>query len=188
MPVLPLFREFTIWIKTERPNNLPQQAVSRLYRAHARLRVAKRFDGILLRGLSDTLVGGYSAGVRLLLAYSAAESLGEAIGRRITTWTIRNDDIVETLRRISADLKDWPIGLNDHVKEQLADFVRGHNDNVRIPATALRHLMAHGHFAPAGKIALRKKQLEAVEKLTQDLILETERKFASWFESVSGHK
>jgi hypothetical protein len=188
MPVLPLFREFTIWIKTERPDHLPEQAVSQLYRAHARLRVAKRFDGIRLRGLSDTLVAGYSAGVRLLLAYSAAETMGGAIGRHVTTWTIRNAAIVGTMRRISADLKDWPIGLNDHVKEQLADFVLEHNDNVRIPATALRHLMAHGHFAPAGKIALRKKEIEAVEKLSDDLISETERRFASWFESVSGRK
>ncbi len=188
MPVLPLFREFTIWIKTERPNHLPEQAVSRLYRSYARLRVAKRFDGVRLRGLSATLVAGYSAGVRLLLAYSAAESMGRAIGRPVTTWSIRNAGIVATLRRISADLKDWPIGLNDHVKEQLADFVREHNDNVRIPATALRHLMAHGHFAPAGKIALRKKEIEAVEKLSGALISETERRFASWFESVSRRK
>jgi hypothetical protein len=188
MTVLPLFRDFIIWIKTERPDHLPEQAVSRLYRARARLRVAKGFDGIRLRRASASLVNGYSAGVRLLLAYSAAESMGGAIGRHVTTWTIRNAKIVGPLRRISAGLKDWPIGLNDHLKEQLADFVLEHNDNVRIPATALRHLMAHGHFAPAGKIALRKKDIEAVEKLSDDLISETERRFASWFESVSGRK
>ena len=116
MPVLPLFREFTIWIKIERPNHLPDQAISRLYQAYARLRVAKRFEGIQLRGLSATLVAGYSAGVRLLLSYSAAESMGGAIGRHVTTWTIRNPKIVAPLRRISAELKDWPIGLKDHVK------------------------------------------------------------------------
>ena len=73
MPVLPLFREFTVWLKTEQPVHLPEQAVARLYRAHARLRVAKRFDGIRLLGLSTKLVNGYSAGVHLLLSYSAAE-------------------------------------------------------------------------------------------------------------------
>ena len=188
MPVLPMFREFTIWLKTERPDHLPEQAVARLYRAHARLRVAKRFDGIRLRGLSASLINGYSAGVRLLLAYSAAESMGGAIGRHVTTWTIRNAETVEQLRRISPELKEWPIGLKDHVKDQLAEFVCGKNDNIRIPATALRHLMAHGHFAPAGKLALRKKDLKAVETLSDALIAETERRFASWFENVSSRK
>jgi hypothetical protein len=139
-----------------------------------------------LRGLSQSLVGGYSAGVRLLLCYSAAESMGGAIGRHVATWTIRDPGIVEPLRRISADLKDWPIGLNQGVRNQLAEFVQGQNDNIRVPATALRHLMAHGHFAPAGKIGLRKKEVEAVEVLSSNLIAETERRFASWFETVSG--
>lgn len=188
MPVLPLFREFTVWLKTERPDHLPEQAVSRLYRAHARLRVAKRFDGIRLLGLSTRLVNGYSAGVHLLLSYSAAESMGNAIGRHVTTWSIRNPEIVVPLRRISAELKEWPIGLKDNVKKQLAEFVLEQNDNIRVPATALRHLMAHGHFAPAGKIALDKRDVKAVKTLSRDLIAETERKFAIWFQSVSGPK
>lgn len=184
MPVLPMFREFTIWLKTEQRDHLPEQAVSRLYRAHARLRVAKRFDGVRLRGLSQTLVSGYSAGVRLLLAYSAAESLGGAIGDSVKAWNMRDDAIVTQLRRISATLKDWPIGLDKKIKTQLADFVHEKNDNIRIPATALRHLMAHGHFAPAGKIGLKRQEIEAVEALSDNLITESERKFAAWFESI----
>jgi len=188
MPVLPLFREFTTWVKTEQTDHLPEQAVSRVYRAHARLRVAKSFDGIRLRGLSSTLVNGYSAGVRLLLSYSAAESMGGAIGRHVTSWSMRNPEIVVPLRRISAELKEWPIGLNDDLKQQLTQFVLERNDNIRVPATALRHLMAHGHFAPAGKIALDKRDLEAVETLCGNLITETERRFATWFEGVSGRQ
>lgn len=186
MPVLPLFREFTQWIKTDHPAQLPEQTVSRLYRAHARLRVAKRYDGIRLKGLSPTLVAGYSAGVRLLLSYSAAESMGGAIGRHITNWTIRHPEIVAPLRRISKELKDWPVGLNNTVKAQLTDFVLERHDNVRVPATALRHLMAHGHFAPAGKISLKKTEIATVETLCDDLIAETERRFATWFHGISG--
>lgn len=185
MPVLPLFREFTVWLETEQPDHLQEQAVSRLYRAHARLRVAKRFEGILLRGLSAKLVRGYSAGVHLLLSYSAAESMGGAIGRHVTTWSMRDPEIVVPLRRISTELKEWPIGLENNIKKQLAEFVLEQNDNIRVPATALRHLMAHGHFAPAGKLALDKRGVEAVETLSRDLIAETERRFANWFESAS---
>jgi len=186
MPVLPLFREFTQWVKTDQPAHLPEQTVSRLYRAHARLRVAKRYDGIRLKGLSTTLVAGYSAGVRLLLSYSAAESMGCAIGRHITTWTIHGPEIVVPLRRISKELKDWPVGLSNSVKAQLAEFVLERHDNIRVPATALRHLMAHGHFAPAGKISLGKTEIAAVETLCDDLVAETERRFAAWFTGVCG--
>ena len=185
MPVLPLFREFTVWLKTEQPDHLPDQAVARLYRAHARLRVAKRFDGIRLRGLSKTLEKGYSAGIGLLLAYSAAESMGGAIGNGIKNWRITNCKIVTPLRRISAALKDWPIGLDKEIKLQLLEFVNEENDNIRIPATAIRHLMAHGHFAPAGKIALTKTDIKVVETLSGDLTAETERQFASWFKAKS---
>jgi len=129
-----------------------------LYRAHARLRVAKRYDGIRFKSLSPTLVAGYSAGVRLWLSYSAAESMGGAIGRHITNWTICHPEIVAPLRRISAELKDWPVGLNNSVNAQPTDFVLERLDKVRVPATTLRHLMAHGHFAPAGKIVLRKTE------------------------------
>jgi hypothetical protein len=184
--VLPLFREFTQWVKTEQRAHLPAQTVSRLYRAHARLRVAKRYDGIRLIGLSTTLVAGYSAGVRLLLSYSAAESMGSAIGRHIANWTIRHPEIVAPLRRISKELKDWPDGLNKNVKTQLAEFVLERHDNIRVPATALRHLMAHGHFAPAGKISLGKAEIAAVETLCDDLVAETEQRFAAWFNGVSG--
>jgi len=186
MPVLPLFREFTQRIKTDQPSDLPDHAVSRLYRAHARLRVAKRYDGIRLNGLSSALVAGYSAGVRLLLSYSAAESMGNAIDRHITQWTIHDPEIVSPLRRISKELKEWPVGLNKSVKAQLTDFVLERHDNVRVPATALRHLMAHGHFAPAGKISLKKTEINAVDILCDDLILETERRFAAWFNDLAG--
>jgi hypothetical protein len=96
----PLLCEFTQRLKTDQPVQLPEQTVSRLHRVHARLHVAKRYDGISLKGLSSTLVAGYFVGVQLLLSYSAAESMGGAIGRHLTNWTIRDPEIVAPLRRI----------------------------------------------------------------------------------------
>ncbi len=112
--------------------------------------------------------------------------MGGAIGRHITNWTIYHPELVTPLRRISKELKEWLVGLNNGVKAQLTDFVLERHDNVRVPATALRHLMAHGHFAPAGKIALRKTEIIAVETLCDDLIAEIERRFAGWLDGVSG--
>jgi len=111
--------------------------------------------------------------------------MGGAIGDSIKNWKIENDEIVTPLRRISAALKDWPIGLDKKIKSHLAEFVNEKNDNIRIPATAIRHLMAHGHFAPAGRIALTKSDVKVVETLSGNLINETERRFVSWFKAKS---
>ena len=182
MPVLPRFREFTIWLRKEDPTHVTADVVSGLYRAHARLRVAKRYQGILLSGVSATLADGYSVGVRLLLSYSAAESMGRAVDREVTTWEIRNAETIVPLRRIANELVDWPMGLNNKMKNRLVEYVEHRTDNNRIVATALRHLMAHGHFAPAGKLALKKTDVSAVHTLCDDLIAETERQFSHWFD------
>ncbi len=38
-----------------------------------------------------------------------------ATGKHVTTWNIRNPEIVKPLRRISVELKDWTIVLNNKV-------------------------------------------------------------------------
>lgn len=182
--VLPRFREFTIWLKTERPMHVSEEVVSRMYRAHARLRVAKRYEGIVFSGVSPTLADGYDVGVRLLLAYSAAESMGGAVGVKVTSWELHNWEIVRPLRRIAGELVDLPVGLGKKMNTKLIEFVGEQTDNIRIPATALRHLMAHGHFAPAGKIGLKKADRAAVRQLADDLIAETERQFGRWLDRV----
>jgi hypothetical protein len=76
--------------------------------------------------------------------------------------------------------------LEEPLRKRIDGFVRGDCDNVRVMATALRHLVAHGHFAPAGKLSLNNASALAVEKLCDDLLRATEKRFVAWFEKVSG--
>lgn len=186
MPVLPQFREYNLWLKGCPNGAVRERTKSLLNIAHARLRIAKKFKDVRIHHVSPTLARGYSAGVRLLLSYSAAETMGKAIGPHVTEWRIIDADILPVLRRMGSHLREWDYVLDDTVRKRIDEFVRGEGDNVRVMATALRHLIAHGHFAPAGKLSLNKASTQAVEKLSQDLWEATERRFVAWFEKVSG--
>lgn len=138
-----------------------------------------------IRRASEKLIRGYTTGLRLLLCYSAAESLGEAIGEKVTTWVITDESLLFPLRRLATPLPDRSDVLHKHVREQVTAFVSQEHDNIRVIATALRHLMAHGHFTPTGAGAMTKAGSDAIENLSTHLITETERRFVAWFESVS---
>ena len=84
-PTLRHFREFNLWLKADKRPSISKDTVAKLFVSHARLKVAKRFDGVQMRRASQNLIGGYTAGMRLLLCYSAAESLGDTIGEKVTT-------------------------------------------------------------------------------------------------------
>jgi hypothetical protein len=185
-PTLRHFREFNLWLKADNRPDISKDTVAKLFVSHARLKVAKRFDGVRMRRASQNLIRGYTAGMRLLLCYSAAESLGEAIGEKVTTWEITDEPLLVPLRRLAAPLPDRSDILHKHVREQVANFISHKHDNIRVVATALRHLMAHGHFTPTGAGAMTKAGSDAIDKLSKHLIAETERRFAVWFDKSRG--
>lgn len=166
MPILSHYREYNVWLKGCSSGAVRERTRTLLNIAYARLRIAHRFESVRIHQVSPSLVKGYSAGVRLLLCYSAAETMGKAIGPHVTDWRISNDDILPPLRRMGSHLKEWDYALDHKIRKKVDEFARGETNNVRVMATALRHLMAHGHFAPAGKLSLNKSSTQAVQKLS----------------------
>ena len=185
MATLPMFREYCIWLKTVEDGTVPARTKSLLNIAHARLRVATQFAGVRIHKASPTLVRGYSVGVRLLLCYSAAETMGRAIGPGIKLWSITDESISPELRRMGSHLRKWDYVLDKTTRERVDEFVQGDNNNVCVIAAALRHLMAHGHFAPAGKLSMTPAATEAVDTLCDDLVQATERRFVTWFQGIT---
>jgi hypothetical protein len=185
MTPLPMFREYCIWLKTVDDDIVPLRTRSMLNIAHARLRVAKRFAGVRIERASPSLVRGYSVGVRLLLSYSAAETMGRAIGPSVKQWTIADESIRLQLQRTGSQLRNWDFVLDEKTRARVDGFVRGEHDNVCVVATALRHLMAHGHFAPAGKLSMTAPATKAVETLCEHLLAATEQRFVRWFQETT---
>ena len=62
-------------------------------------------------------------------------------------------------------------------------FMDGDID-IRIPATALRVMVAHGSFTPTGTDSLTKAGAEALQRLSDVLLHECERRFGAWLHEM----
>lgn len=83
--LLPYWKEFcdhkranTIFVDSDK--------LSKFNRFRARHRSATKLTGICAEGLSEQTLRGYTAGLKLMLAYSAAEILGSALDNPVTQW------------------------------------------------------------------------------------------------------
>lgn len=186
MAVLPNFREFNAWLKACDCPQIPPTTLSKLYRAYARHKVAKRFRDVRIDDASDALVRGYSVGIRTFLCYSAAEAMGAAIEKHVSRWTIHDESISPVLRRLAEPLRDRHDVLKGAARSDLIKFVDREHENVRSFATALRHLVAHGDFTPTGTGMMTVAGATAVMRLGNLMLTESERQFAAWFGRISG--
>ncbi|MBK8536790.1 MAG: hypothetical protein IPL59_17820 [Candidatus Competibacteraceae bacterium] len=117
-----------------------------------------------------------------MLAYSAAEILGSALDNPVTQWEIIEPHLALLLRRIlnQAGTSKEILFSKGQLKNRLEDFLKGTTDDVRIAATALRVMVAHGTFTPSGTDSLTAKGAQTVSQLA-DLMLKTaEKHFADY--------
>jgi hypothetical protein len=147
--------------------------------------LAAHFEAVHAYGYSENALRGYTAGLRLLAAYSAAELLGEAIGNNVTSWKIPDSALAAALRKVllrpSADSKG--LFAQEGLRKKLQLFMDGDID-IRIPATALRVMVAHGSFTPTGTDSLTKAGAEALQRLSDVLLQECERRFGAWLHEM----
>jgi hypothetical protein len=164
---------------------VPSATLNKLYRARARHKVARNFLGLRIHKGTAELVRGYSVGVRLFLSYSAAEAMGEAVGNHVTAWEVHDQSLNAPLRRIAKPLPERHDVLSKKVRESVAAYVAHEHDNVRVVATALRHLVAHGEFTATGAGVMTKTGADAVKRLADLLLSESESRFAAWYERIA---
>lgn len=154
-------------------------------RFYARYRLAAHFEAVHAHGYSEKALHGYTAGLRLLAAYSAAELLGEAIGSNVTSWKIPDSALAAALRKVLLRPSADSTGLfaQEGLRKKLQLFMDGDID-IRIPATALRVMVAHGSFTPTGTDSLTKAGAEALQRLSDVLLHECERRFGAWLHEM----
>jgi hypothetical protein len=151
--------------------------------------LAAGFDAVHVHGYSKKALRGYAAGLRLLAAYSAAELLGESIAEKITSWKIPNPTLATALRRLLLRPAKDSSGLfsQEGLRKKLQLFMDGESD-VRIAATALRVMVAHGTFTPTGTDSLTKAGADALQRLSDALLKECERRFEVWLQERLGQQ
>lgn len=160
----------------------PAATRRQLNRFYARYRLTAHFEAVHAHGYSEKALRGYTAGLRLLAAYSAAELLGEAIGSNVTTWKIPDSALAAALRRLlrRPDTDPSSFFSKDGLRKQLRLFMKEESNDVRIAATALRVMVAHGSFTPTGTDSLTRAGAEALQRLSDLLLQECERRFSAW--------
>lgn len=163
----------------------PAATRRQLNRFCARYRLAAHFEAVHAYGYSEKALRGYTAGLRLLAAYSAAELLGEAIGSNVTSWKIPDSALAAALRKVLLRPSADSTGLfaQEGLRKKLQLFMDG-NIDIRIPATALRVMVAHGSFTPTGTDSLTKAGAEALQRLSDVLLQECEKRFSAWLHEM----
>jgi len=187
--VLSGWKQFCALCRERREDFCPALSRTHFNRFYARYRLAKNFEAVHARGYSEKALLGYTAGLRLLAAYNAAELLGVATDEQITKWHMLAPKLATPLRKVlsrpSAD--DSGVFSSKGLKKNLDLFMSGDAD-VRIAATALRVMVAHGSFTPTGTDSLTKRGSATINRLSNLLLQECEQRFLNWLQPrSSGH-
>lgn len=135
-----------------------------------------------LEGVAELTRLGYDACTHLLLSYSAAEAFGKACGARITQWTLDDEALAKRLRPLiqCTDAGMTVLPLTQSLNRQLQTFHQGDSHNVRIPATAMRHWMAHGELTPTTIKLNTKARCQALNELAAVLLNQAACNFNAW--------
>jgi hypothetical protein len=171
--------------------SLNSEQHTRFSRAQARLRIAQRFNGISLRGVSSATERGYSAGMGIFLAYSGMEALATAMGQPAYKWEAEDKPLAKNLNKLlsGVDLSNpdrheginWLLG-NQQLIDRLRAFQEGRNHNILLIAQSLRHMVAHGSFTTHGLKMFTKRECEAVEQLRQMIFQICDQRFTAWLD------
>ena len=177
----------------------------------ARYRLARAFNGITVSpasNVSDELVRGYSAGMRLFLAYNTLE-----MAANLKTKTKNKKDEKDAFYKAMAidGKKDHQNLLNafraflgegeegnkkgkntsDKILKSLnksanyfANFLNGESDDLAVLARSIRHLFAHGSFTPNGNDLLKADNIALFDELTEILLEKSRAMFDDYLKEI----
>jgi hypothetical protein len=143
----------------------------------ARYRAASAYQMATFMQLTDKLTAGYSAGVGLLLSYSAFEAACRASMRETYEVEISSSngfavdcrkELIRWFGRYGEE--DFPLRsalASSELRKKLDAFFVNDTDNLLPIASAFRHLFAHGHWTPYGSDTLSNGACSAIEMLAQ---------------------
>ena len=114
---------------------------------------------------------------------SAAEILGNVLDKHpVTQWEIIEPRLALSLRGVlnRAGASKNTFFSSELLKSHLNNFLKGTTDDVRIAATALRVMVAHGSFTPSGTDSLTIKGSQTVWQLADLMLKIAETHFADY--------
>jgi hypothetical protein len=157
------------------PKNVGAGDINRL---NTRLRVARDFESISIRGLGAESTLGYEAFFRVFLAHSALERFLRVVGYNVHEIEDKLsphdcDKVFATISKCDAQRKlhDFLVPrLEDKPAKRLTACYDGDCRNTTYVSAAIRHIFAHGHLSPQAN-GIRPKSVHNIcSALSQHLI------------------
>lgn len=158
-----------------------------LNRFNARYNLARNFRKIDLVNTSQQTIDGYSSIFAVFLAFNAAEKLRSVNGFvKINKWELLDEKLAIELRLILSKLNEVAEEFLErpYAIKQLDNFMKGENDNIRIPATVIRNGFAHGSLTPNILNCTTKKNQKTLLVLSDKLLGNAELSFSNWVNSL----
>lgn len=144
------WKNFCSWRKETSVEFLPNHLnMSELNRFAARFRLAKSYEGLIMKDYPDASISAYGSVFGLFLTYSAFEELYKALNSPnkviVDEWAI-NDEIIAQKLRKSPKIITFIQEKVDSTKlrSRIQQFHDKEHDNILVIAQAVRHLVAHG--------------------------------------------
>ena len=153
--------------------------LARWARFAARYRVATAYRGVRFSGIGAATTRGYSAALGVFLAYSALEACLTAAGQPGGKVPGRIDLMLADRLRTALG---GSLGIEEELSSerlriQLRRFFSGDDDDIMVPARAIRHLVAHGVFTPSGGRTVTRGAALALQDLADATLDQSARMF-----------
>jgi hypothetical protein len=159
-----------------------------LNRFKARYVLAKNFKNLEISNITQKTVNGYSSLFSVFLAYNAAEKLGSSISVSILNWELNevvfSKNVRELLSSLNLEIDEF---VHDKLKENFDEFMKGDNDNIRIPASVIRNAFAHGSLTPNILKATTRKRQQILDNISTKLLEKTDQVFSNWVSALKNH-
>jgi hypothetical protein len=170
--------EHTKWAQLKKSENLKTKVVHSLNRFQYRYRFACSFTSMTIDGTTPLTAKGYTAFMKLFLAYSAYDEVRAAEmvllkREKPKVHNIKNQSALATTLRKNEKLKklllDGLANDNDWLKKSLYNFYEGRNEDVMCIATAARNSFVHGDLTAGGAGLSINARVAAIEELANIL-------------------
>jgi hypothetical protein len=162
------------WTAIKKSCVLEPKIINSLNRFQYRYRLACSFSSMTVDGTTALTCKGYTAFMKLFLAYSAYDEVRAAEKillkrKKLKIHNIKNEQLLAASLRKNIKLKNLLIASvedeDDGLKESLNLFYEGTTDNVMCIATAARNIFVHGVLTAGGAGLSINARVTAIEEL-----------------------
>ena len=187
--------EHAKWGNLKKEKQIKQKVLHSLNRFQYRYRFACSFSSMTIDGTTPLTAKGYTAFMKLFLAYSAYDEVRAAEmvllkREKLKVHNIENQAALAATLRKNEKLKTLLIdGLaneNDWLKRSLESFYDGKSEDIMCIATAARNSFVHGDLTAGGAGLSINARVAAIEELATILRSYSDKLFSKCLKRIEG--